>query len=286
MPDPVQPIPTAAIAEDALNRDRTAADPQALEELRNSILATGVRMPIEVFPLADPDGPRRYGLISGFRRLAAVRALAAIGLAGHDTIPAFVRAPATLVAAMTAMVEENAIRADVSPWEQARLAVTAVDRGLFDTVDAAIATLYANLGRDKRKRLRAIAHLAVEVEGLAAPESLSLRRLLELAAAVARGYGPLIQHALTESRARTPDEQWRLLQPILAECDDPAIPDPDPARGERDRPRRTYADGRLYFRVRREWTPDGWILRFTGRDARGELLDRVFAEIERLLGPT
>jgi ParB family chromosome partitioning protein len=285
MPDAVQPIPTEAVAEDALQRDRTAVDPQSLEELQHSIFASGLRMPIEVFPLTEPDGPRRFGLISGFRRLAAFRALAGFGLAGFDTIPAFVRAPADEVAALTAMVEENAIRVEVSPWEQAGLAVVATDRGLFPTIDAAIDTLYANLSRDKRRRLRDIATLACEIQGLARPETLSLRRLLRLAAAVARGYGPLIQHAITGSAARSPEDQWRLLQPILAECDDPAIPDPDPARGERDRPRRIYADGRLAFRVRREWSPDGWILRFTGRDARGELLDRVFDEIERLLGP-
>ena len=66
---------------------------------------------------------------------------------------------------MAAMVEENAIRAEVSPWEQALIAVTARDSGVFDTVEAAIDALYANLGRDKRRRLRAIAHLAEELDG-------------------------------------------------------------------------------------------------------------------------
>ncbi len=95
MPDPIQPIPTDAIDEAALARDRTAADPQALDELKQSIVASGLRMPIEVFELAEPDGPHRYGLISGFRRLAAFRALTAWGLDGYTAIPAFVRAPAS-----------------------------------------------------------------------------------------------------------------------------------------------------------------------------------------------
>ena len=73
---------------------------------------------------------------------------------------------------MTAMVEENAIRAEVSPWEQALVAVTARDRGLFDTVEAAIDALYTSLSRDKRRRLRAIAHLVEELDGpLTAPET-------------------------------------------------------------------------------------------------------------------
>ena len=95
-------------------------------------------MPIEVFALADPlDGrPLRPDLrLPPPRRRPRARRL---GLPGHDTIAAFVRDPASITAAMTAMVEENAIRAEVSPWEQALVAVTARDRGLFDTVEAAI----------------------------------------------------------------------------------------------------------------------------------------------------
>jgi ParB family chromosome partitioning protein len=284
MPDPIDLIPTAAIAETALARDRAATDPVAAAELRDSIRAHGLRMPIEVFALADPLDGRRYGLISGFRRLAAVRELEAWGLPGHDTIAAFVRQPASITAAMTAMVEENAIRAEVSPWEQALLAVTARDRGLFDTVEAAIDTLYATLSRDKRKRLRAIAHLAEELDGaLTAPHTLSLRQLLRLAAAASRGYADLMRHALSESKNREPDAEWRLLLPILAEC--PTIPDPTPAAGHRNRPRRTYSLPRHRIRIRRERTGDGWCLHFTGKDAHGDLIDRVFDEIEMLFSP-
>jgi ParB family transcriptional regulator, chromosome partitioning protein len=286
MPDPITPIPTAAIAEDALARDRAALDATALAELRDSILAHGLRMPIEVFELADPLDGRGYGLISGFRRLAATRALAAWGLPGHDTIAAFVRAPASIAAAMTAMVEENAIRAEISPWEQALIAVTARDRGLFDTVEAAVEALYATLARDKRYRLRAIAHLGEELDGhLTAPETYPQARLLRLAAAAARGYAELMRHALAESRNREPDAQWRLLLPILAECEDATIPDPQPTAGPRACPRRTWSAPRHRIRIRRERTVDGWCLHVTGRDAHGDLIDKLFDEIEMLLGP-
>jgi ParB family chromosome partitioning protein len=286
MPDPIDLIPTTAIAETALARDRAATDPVAAAELRDSIRAHGLRMPIEVFALADPIDGRPYGLISGFRRLAAVRELADWGLPGHDTIAAFVRQPASITAAMTAMVEENAIRAEVSPWEQALLAVTARDRGLFDTVEAAIDALYATLSRDKRYRLRAIAHLAEELDGaLTAPETYRQQRLLRLAAAASRGYADLMRHALSESKNREPDAQWRLLLPILAECEDTSIPAPNPAAGHRDRPRRTYSLPRHRIRIRRERTGDGWCLHFTGKDAHGDLIDRVFDEIEMLFSP-
>jgi ParB family chromosome partitioning protein len=287
MSDSIIPVPLEAIAADALARDRTAHDAASLDELKQSIASHGLRMPIEVFELAEPEGERRWGLISGFRRLAAFRALRdEWGFRQCAEIPAFVRAPQSVVEAMTAMVEENVIRAEVSPWEQALVAVVAWRRELFDTVDAAVDALYKSLNRDKRKRLRAIAHLAEELEGaLTAPETLPQQRLLRLAAATTRGYGEVMRHTLAESRNREPEHQWRLLLAILAECEDPGVPDPRPERGHRDRPRRTYALPRHRIRIRRERTQDGWCLRFTGRDATGTLIDRVFDEIEMLFRP-
>jgi ParB family chromosome partitioning protein len=288
MPDQVRRIPLDAIDPAALARDRAGLEPEALGELTRSILASGLRMPIEVFALAVPEGPVEWGLISGFRRLAAVRTLRDDwGVPGHDAIDAFVRAPADLPAAMAAMVEENAVRAEVSPWEQALVAVAARDRGVFPTVEAAVDGLYPALGVDKRRRLRAVAHLAEELDGsLAAPETLSLRQLLRLAAAASRGYADLMRHALSESKSREPEHQWRtLLVPILAECEDPSIPDPRPGAGAGDRPRRLLTLRRRGLRIRRERTREGWSLHFTGQDATGMLIDDVFSEIERMFSP-
>lgn len=92
-----------------------------------------------------------------------------------------------------------------------------------------------------------------------------------------------MHHALSESQSKEPEAQWRLLQRILAECENPGIPDPRPEAGASDRPRRTYDAPLHRIRVRREMTPDGWCLHFTGRDARGDLIDRVFDAIDNLL---
>ena len=94
-----------------------------------------------------------------------------------------------------------------------------------------------------------------------------------------------MRHALTESRNKVPDAQWRLLLPILAECEDATIPDPRPEFGYRGRPRRTYELPRHGIRIRRERTPDGWCLPFTGRGADADLIDKVFDEIEMLFSP-
>ena len=170
MPDPIHLVPLFEIDAEALARDRTSHDEPALLELRLSIATSGLRMPIEVFPLAEPYPPFRYGLISGFRRLAAFRAL--YDLTGQDkyaTIPAFLRAPETLAHAITAMVEENAIRVEISPWERAAIAMRSARAGLYPGIDAAVDAIYLNLTRARRARIRAIAHLADELDGHLTP---------------------------------------------------------------------------------------------------------------------
>jgi ParB family chromosome partitioning protein len=274
-------IPLAEIDEASLTRDRTALDDDALTELRSSIAVSGLRMPIEVYELAEPRGPHRYGLISGFRRLAAFRALAEMALdkARYAAIPAFVRAPKSAEDVCVQMVEENAIRAEISPWEQAMVAVKAARAEVYAGLDAAIEALYSNLSRQKRVRLRAIAHLADDLGGyLTAPETLSLRQLLRLAPLIPRGFGDLIRATLSETSA-DPEAQWQALLPIIFEADRPESIDPAPRPG---RPRRVLNLPRQGLTVRRELTRTGWSLHFTGRDATSMLLDAVFDEIEYL----
>jgi ParB family chromosome partitioning protein len=100
----------------ALARDRTGLDPEPLRELRDSILKSGLRLPVELFPLAEPSGDHRYGIVSGFRRVAAYRELHGWGMEQYASIAAFVRAPRELAQTLAAMVEENAVRADLDGW--------------------------------------------------------------------------------------------------------------------------------------------------------------------------
>ncbi len=282
MPDPLRPIPLAEIDAEALSRDRTRHDEADATELRLSIARHGLRMPIEVFALADPAPPHRWGLISGFRRLAAFRALAATARdpARFAAIPAFVRAPATADAAYVAMVEENAIRAGISPWEQAMVAVNAARAGAWPGIDAAIAALYASLSRHKRARIRAIATVADELDAhLAAPEYLSERQLLRLAPLIPRGFADLLRAVLADADAHGPDEQWRALLPVILEAERPDLAETDPRPG---RPRRLLDLPSRGLTIRRQLTSTGWTLHFTGRDASSNLLDAVFDEIERM----
>ena len=282
-PDTVHRIALAEIDDAALTRDRSDLAEDALTELRLSIAASGLRMPIELFKLSEPRPPLKYGLLSGLRRLHAYRALHELtGEERYTTIPAFLRAPGTMAEALAAMVEENEIRASLSPWERGRIAWVAHRQEIFPTIEEAVAKLYPAANKAKRARLRSIAHLVDELDGfLTAPEHLNEHRLLRIEAAFRAGFDNVIRTALEESSLDDPQTQWQLLLPILTEAETPPSEAPDPGPG---RPRRV-ARPRPGLTIRREQTRDGYALHFTGRDADSELLDVVFAEIDRLFAP-
>lgn len=88
---------------------RMNMDPEALEELANSIRVRGVVQPVVVRPAADGV---HYELIAGERRWRATQ------LAGRDAIPAVVRAVPD-DAAMAMGLIENIQREDLNPVEEA-----------------------------------------------------------------------------------------------------------------------------------------------------------------------
>ena len=276
-------IPIAAIDANALLRDRTRDDEPALLELRLSIARSGLRMPIEVFPLAAPYPPFTHGLISGFRRLAAFRGLHELTEQDkYATIPAFLRTTARGEELYLQMVEENAIRVEISPWERAMVAVKAARAEVYAGIDAAVDALYANLGRIRRTRIRAVAHLAAELDGyLLAPETLSERQLLRLAPLIPRNFGDLLRATLCETT--DPASQWRAILPIIVEAERPDDLEPEPVQS--GRPRRVLELATPRLTIRREMTRNGWSLHFSGAHATSMLLDDVFFEIERMFAP-
>ena len=87
---------------------RRDMDPQALEELAQSIRSQGVMQPIVVRPI----GEDRYEIIAGERRWRATQQ------AGLDTIPAMVREVPDDAAIAMALIE-NIQREDLNPLEEA-----------------------------------------------------------------------------------------------------------------------------------------------------------------------
>lgn len=275
--DKLVDIPLDEIDADALPRDRTSTDAEAMDELRLSILREGLRQPIELFGIAG-DGPIRYGLISGHRRLAVFRDL------GRAAIPAFLRNPGDIPAALAAMVTENEIRAQISPWEKARLVLTCLESEIFAGADAAIDTLFPALSRRKRSRLRGHLMVVEEFDGLLdGPERLSVSRLDRLAAGLRAGWEDLLRAALPDRRTHSLESQWAALEPVLEEAANPRHAAPPPSDPGAPRRLRNLHPG---LTVRRELSRTGWILRFSGPQAKSPgLIDDVLDEVERLFAP-
>jgi ParB family chromosome partitioning protein len=273
--DPLIHLSPAVIDPQALLRDRTALDPAALDTLTRSIAAEGLRLPIEVWLLSSPREGHTHGLISGLRRLTAARAL------GLATVPAFLRSPQSLAQALAAMVTENEVRAPISAWEKARLLLAAVEEGHFDTPDAALATLFPTLPRTSRLRLRS--HVTV-VEALGPlfnqPETLGTRQLDQIAAALSGGHEDLLTATLQPHARASPQTQWTALRPVLQDIAS------EPTNPTTRRPRRLL-HLRQGLTITREPTPTGWLLRFSGPQARSPgLIDDVLDKVEEWFGKT
>jgi ParB family chromosome partitioning protein len=271
--DPLHHLPIPEIAPHALLRDRTALDPAALALLQHSIAAEGLRTPIEVWRLSTPRDGHTYGLISGLRRLTACAAL------GHPTIPAFLRAPQSVAQALASMVTENEIREPVTPWEKATLILNAIHEGHFDTPDTAIAALFPTLPRTTRTRIRN--HVSV-VEALAPlltdPTSLTTRQLDTLAAALQSGHEDLLTATLHPVIGQGGETQWSTLRPVLQDVLR------EPTNPTTRRPRRLLKL-RQGLTITREPTPSGWILRFSGPQAKSPgLADDVMTKVEEWFG--
>ncbi|MBO9436761.1 ParB N-terminal domain-containing protein [Ruegeria sp. R13_0] len=146
----VQQIPLMAIEEAHLVRDRIAVDGEEMSALVESIRARGQQTPIELVQLAED----RFGLISGWRRLTALKALhAETGEDRFATVQALLRRPESASDAYLAMVEENEIRVGLSYYERARIAARAAEQGVYPDEASALRGLFASVSRAKRSKI-------------------------------------------------------------------------------------------------------------------------------------
>ncbi len=146
----VQQVPLMAVEEAHLVRDRIAVDGEEMLALVESIRARGQQTPIEVVQLSE----HRFGLISGWRRLTALKTLhAETGEERFATVQALLRRPESASDAYLAMVEENEIRVGLSYYERARIAARAAEQGVYSDETAALRGLFASVSRAKRSKI-------------------------------------------------------------------------------------------------------------------------------------
>jgi ParB family chromosome partitioning protein len=136
-------LPLDQIEVQHMCRDRLVLDEDDMAALVASIRERGQQTPIEVVRLSDG----KFGLISGLRRVEALRALES------SHVLALVKKPESSQAAYQAMVEENEIRAPLSFYERANIAVTSVGQGVYPNPKKAITGLFAHATPAKRSKI-------------------------------------------------------------------------------------------------------------------------------------
>ncbi|NUB46510.1 ParB N-terminal domain-containing protein [Fertoebacter nigrum] len=227
-------VPLDQIDAAYLVRDRLAADQQDLDALMQSLRQRGQQSPIEIVAI---DGGR-YGLISGWRRLTALRRLLAeTGEPRFGVVQCLLRHPETAADAYVAMVEENEIRVGLSYYERARIAARAVELGVYGDEKAALLALFSTASRAKRSKIRSFLPIYHGLDArlrfaTAIPERLGLRlakRIEEQA-----GFAATLAARLAQAPAASADEELLVLTRALGRpaSDDLAAPEDMPSPEE------------------------------------------------------
>ena len=281
-------IPLGQIQADAMIRDRSVLNESEMTELKISIRANGLRLPVEVFRL--PEGSAvPFGLLSGYRRLLAVRGLADLNPGQFDTIKAIVREQGGIDKAYVAMVEENEVRAPLSHYERGRIAVIAAQQGAFADTEAAVEKLFASGSKAKRSKVRSFAAVFEELgDMLSHPEDLTERRGLQIAAALRLGAEPAFRRILSDSSSATADEEWTLLTQVIETLEGQPR---NVRRGGRPKTNVPKAGWRgedtlhtstgVTMRVERD--QEGFVLRLKGLMLDQETMETIMADLIRLL---
>lgn len=285
-------LPLAEIDADAMIRDRIDLGEEEMTELRQSIAAHGLRLPVEVFALPEPraDGVR-YALVSGYRRYKAFEALHALTEADkYRSIRAIVRPRTEADAAFVAMVEENEVRAELSHFERGRIAVISAQQGAFVNVEEAVNRLFSTASKAKRSKVRSFAMIFEELgDMLTFPEALSEKRGLLLAQALRAGAEVPLRDALGQRKPADAEEEWTRIAAVIDRVDSPPR---DSARGGRPRKQGTPVSGwddaetlhtSAGITIRKSQDDRGYTLRFEGRGLDAELMESLMTEIRALL---
>ncbi|NIZ13218.1 ParB N-terminal domain-containing protein [Phaeobacter sp. HF9A] len=197
-------IPLEAIDETYLVRDRVVQNEEDMLALMASIHSRGQQTPIEVVALEQPQGGHSHGLISGWRRLTALRRLAAETPDPVTTVKALIVTPASAADAYLSMVEENEIRVNLSHYERARIAMRALEEGVFPDQRKALLGLFGNVSRAKRSKIASFVTLVSALdEALRFPTAIPEKLGLGLAHLLEKdpSFGP---HLLERLRASAP----------------------------------------------------------------------------------
>lgn len=224
----VQALPLEAIKADHLVRDRLALDVAEMDALKTSLQARGQQTPIEVVDL----GQGSFGLISGLRRLTALKELQADG--GETAhVQALIKPIDSVSDSYVAMVEENEIRANLSFYERARLAAEAAKLGVYPTAQRAVQALFASASYSKRSKIMTFLTVHGALDGaLHYPTAIPERIGLALAGAIEADadFASKLRDLLRKAPDRDAKEERALLERALSRAGKAKV-EAKPAKG-------------------------------------------------------
>ncbi len=286
-------IPLDEIEALSMPRDRSALDKDALEELEHSIVAHGLRLPIEVHLLSEGSSDKRYGLLSGYRRLIAQRNVhARTGNPKYATIKSVLRDPERMGGAFVAMVEENEIRQNLSHYERGRIAVIAAQQGAFHNTEEAVSEMFAAASKAKRSKIRSFAMIFEELgDMLSFPESLREKDGLRLAQALRNGAENRLREVLGTGQGVDAQSEWALVEAVLNEQVEAPRETKRGGRPRVDIPAAGWAGSDTLhtsagITLRREADSSGFLIRFSGKGVNAELMDMLMLDIQEKLEKT
>lgn len=223
----IRKLPIDQIDESYLVRDRIAVDPEEARALSESLAARGQQVPVEVSALGDG----RWGLISGWRRLSALRTL------GAETILAVERRPADSSDAYLAMVEENEVRVGLNFYERGRIAARAADMGVYPSDPEAIKGLFPTAPRSRRSKIgsfvrivRALDHVLRFPSVFSETSGLALAKAMDMYP----GLAAAICEKLTDTPAEIAEQEQAFIQEVIGKVEAKSVAKRvDPSKGGR-----------------------------------------------------
>ncbi|WP_299832326.1 ParB N-terminal domain-containing protein [uncultured Roseobacter sp.] len=222
-------LPLNEIDDAHLVRDRSHVDAEEMQVLIDSLRSRGQQTAIEVVALAGGH----YGLISGWRRLMALRQLLEQTQEPRfATVKALIRSPQSAPDAYRAMVEENEIRADLSFYERARIAVQAAAQGVYPDPQTAVQALFEAARPPKRSKILSFTTLVSALDAhLKFPAAIPEKLGLPLAAALQadKGFRRRLTEALRRAAPETATAERAVLERILRGEDQPRRAKSSPA---------------------------------------------------------
>ena len=225
----IEELPLDGVDETYLVRDRIVQGEDDMQGLMESLKARGQHTPIEVVKREDAHCEKTHGLISGWRRLTALRRLyEETSDPKFATIKALVVRPESAADAYLAMVEENEIRVNLSHYERARIAVQALAEGVYPDQRKALLGLFQNVPRAKRSKIASFVTLVEALDDVlryptAIPEKLGLG--LARAFAQTPQFAQEVAQKLRERPCVDAEGEQALLSDLLAAHEQSGIAD-------------------------------------------------------------